>query len=1473
MTASADRRALLTKLLEQRAADPTHELTHAQQRLWFLDQLAPGTAVYTIPLGFDVHGPLDQAALRLALTEVVRRHEVLRSVFPAGDGSPRQVVRPPGPVDVDLVEVPGPDRLEDLARQEAQRPFDLASEPPLRALLLRSAPDEHRLLLTIHHIACDGWSVGVLCRELSELYRAFRAGQPASLPKLPVQYGDFAQWQLSQVRGGAFDADRAYWTRHLAGLPELAGLPVDHSRPAVPTYRGAEVTATLPAGTAARLRGVARTGRATPFAVALAAFAVLLGRYCGATEVVVGTPVAGRSRPEVADLIGFFTNTLVLRIDLAGDPAFDELVDRVRAEILAALAHQEVPFEQVVEDLQPQRDVSRNPLFQVLFNAYEDDAATLDLAECEVEPRPGNTGTAKFDLSMSLSWSRDDLRTRLEYSSDLFHPDTAHRLAEQYRTLLLAAVAEPGRRIGDLPVLSESERHRLAVEWNGPPTDYPEHATLADLFARQVAATPAAPALTDDGTELTYAELDEQADQLARRLAGLGVGPETVVGVYLDRSVEMVVAVLGILKAGGAYLPLDPAYPAARLAYTIADSGAPLVVTRTRQAGRAAALGVPVVAVDAIGEATTATAASAVPAAPAPARPDDLAYVIYTSGSTGQPKGVMISHRAVANLVAGLDAVVGNTGSTGTDTWLAVTSLSFDISVVELLWTLFRGHRVIVHPQPVVSAGSAPTPTRQVDFSLFYFGSDVDGGDPASRYRLLLEGARFADRHGFAAVWTPERHFHRFGGLYPNPSVMGAALATITERVRIRAGSVVLPLHDPLRVAEEWSVVDNLSGGRVDVSFASGWHANDFVLAPDRYDDRKHVMLDGIDEVRRLWRGGRLARRGGGGRGGGGGHFPPPGPAGRPGRLANAPHPDTLPSGGELGAGVLTHMLGHSLDQLAEKIELYRRAWRAAGHGPGDGRVTVMLHTFIGTDLDAVRETVRGPLSDYLRTSFDLLANLGPALGSGADLASLPPHELDALVDRAFDRFFSTAGLLGTPDTAAEMVERLAAIGVDEVACLVDFGVPEDAALGALPHLREVMEETAARRQAAAVYTPVADQLARHPISHLQCTPTLAQLELAGAPAGEAAGEALRRLRLLLVGGEPLPASLGAQLAALVPAVHNMYGPTEATVWAATHPVPREPAVATVPIGRPMANVRAYVVDRELRLVPTGAPGELLLGGPGVARGYRGRPGLTAERFVPDPFSGELGARLYRTGDQVRWRGSGELEFLGRLDEQVKLHGHRIELGEIESTLLRQPGVAGAAVVLRGQDTQPRIVAYCVQAAGHGADLTPAALRAHLAASLPEYMVPAAYVLLDRLPLLPNGKVDRRALPEPDAATPRARSRPPASELERSIARIWHEVLQVDQIGADDNFFEVGGNSLLVVQVRARLIAELGRGPSLVDMFRYPSVAALATALDGAPAEHSRLADRRREAAQRREAIQQRGALASQAPRTGRSPQ
>ncbi|HEU0301738.1 MAG TPA: MupA/Atu3671 family FMN-dependent luciferase-like monooxygenase, partial [Longimicrobium sp.] len=776
-----------------------------------------------------------------------------------------------------------------------------------------------------------------------------------------------------------------------------------------------------------------------------------------------------------------------------------------------------------------------------------------------------------------------------------------------------------------------------------------------------------------------------------------------------------------------------------------------------------------------------------------------MAYLIYTSGSTGRPKGVVVTHRNVAAFFSGMDVLLG---ADAAGTWLAVTSISFDISVLEILWTLARGYRVVLRREELTAAtaatGAAAVPAavraRPMDFSLFYFGGDFDR-ESRDRYRLLKEGARFADRNGFAAVWTPERHFHRFGGLYPNPSVTGAAVAALTSRVQVRAGSVVLPLHDPLRIAEEWSVVDNLSGGRVGISFASGWQPVDFALAPDAYADRKEVMARGIDEVRRLWRGEKVRRRSGTGTEVEVGIFPPPLQPELPVWITSARHPDTFRMAGEMGAGLLTHLLGHGADELAGKIALYRQAWRAAGH-PGRGRVSVMLHTFVGQDAAAVRETVREPLCAYLRTSFDLLAGLGEATGKGVDLRDLPEAELDALVRQAFERFFDTAGLLGTPETCADMVDRLKAVDVDEVACLVDFGVAEDEVVAALEQLAQAREVSEARRKAAAAEETLAGQLRRYDVTHLQCTPSLA-----GVLADDAdAREALGGLRRLLVGGEALPSDLARRLASAVGgSVHNMYGPTEATVWAATHRVKDEEG--PVPIGRPLANARAYVADRALRPAPTGVPGELLLGGPGVARGYLGRPGLTAERFVPDPFSGDPGARLYRTGDLARRRTDGRLEFLGRLDHQVKLRGHRIELGEVEAALRAHPAVRDAVAAARGEGAASRLVAFYVPAAGVPAP-DEGALRAALQDALPEYMVPAAFVALEALPLTPNGKIDRKALPADDRPRPKSEFRPPESGMERAVAEVWREVLRVERVGVDDNFFELGGTSLLVVQAR-----------------------------------------------------------------------
>ncbi|GFJ83719.1 MupA/Atu3671 family FMN-dependent luciferase-like monooxygenase [Phytohabitans houttuyneae] len=1197
-TTTEQRRALLADLLERRSRAQTgYPLSYAQRRLWFLDQLQPHSAVYNVPLGYDITGPLDVPALERALTEAVRRHEILRAAFREADGTPRQVILPPPTVPVPVVDLTAsahPEQeVEAIARDEAGTSFDLVAGQVIRARLLRLDEHRHRLLVTVHHLACDAESVRVLGAEIEAGYRAALAGDVRRDPDPPMQYTDFAEWQVRTLAGPELDRLLAYWKPRLTGLP-TRHLPTDHPRPPMQSYRGAALRFALPSDTVQRLEELAKAEGVTLFTVLLAAFAVLLRAHIDEDDIVIGTPVAGRERPELAGLIGFFTNTLVLRCDLASQPTFRQLVRRLWTEVREALAHQELPFEKLVEELHPERDLAQNPLFQVLFSYRYEEAAELRLDGCQVCPVLGDTGTARFDLTLSLARTAAGVTGRLEYSTDLFEAATAERIAARYASVATGAATAPDRPIDELPVLPAAEAATLAGWQAGDRVEIAD-ALVHQIVARQAIATPDAAAVVAADATLTYGELDRLADRLAHRLRALGVAPDEPVGVHLGRSAQLVVTLLGILKAGAAYLPLDPDYPRDRLAYMVKDARTRVIVADPRSQAAARELGAAEVVVPEQLDPPGADEVSDLPAVATTAA--NLAYVIYTSGSTGRPKGVMVTHGNVVNLLAGIDGVLG---ADEPGTWLAVTSVSFDISVVELLWTLARGYRVVVRgdpPRPVPAAHAQAaalraTQARPIDFSLFYFGSDSERGS-SERYRLLLEGARFADRHGFAAVWTPERHFHQFGGLYPNPSVTAAAVAAITERVQVRAGSVVLPLHDPLRVAEEWSVVDNISAGRAGISFASGWHANDFALAPEAYQQRKKLMMDGLAEVRRLWRGEKVARRNGVDAEVEVGAFPRPVQPVLPVWLTSARHPDTFRMAGEAGTGVLTHLLGHSLDELAEKIALYRQAWREHGHGPGDGHVAVMVHTFVGDDVEQVRELVREPLSRYLETSFDLIASLGETTGSATDFAALPPHELRALIDRAFDRFVATASLLGTPQGCADVVDRMKGIGVDEVACLIDFGVDEEAALGALARLASVRDITEERRAAALATAektaepqePIAAQLRDSAVTHLQCTPSMARLLLADP---EARAQ-LRRLRRLLVGGEALPTDLAGDLAAAVGGtVHNMYGPTEAAVWATTAVVP--PAGGRVSIGRPMANVRAYVVDQQDRLCPAGCP-------------------------------------------------------------------------------------------------------------------------------------------------------------------------------------------------------------------------------------------------------------------------------------------
>ena len=1032
----------------------------------------------------------------------------------------------------------------------------------------------------------------------------------------------------------------------------------------------------------------------------------------------------------------------------------------------------------------------------------------------------------------------------LDGVADPTDPGAIDRIAAQLATLLAAGLAAPDSPASDLPMLGKAEVAFLDAI-NGTDLDHDRTATIDALFHAQVIRTPDAPALSAGNVTLTYAELESASASLRTRLAAAGIGRGDRVGIALPRGIDMVVAVLATLDLGAAYLPLDPTYPAERLGFMIDDAGISLLLAT--DATELQQRGIPVIDPTMTVDSNGATAFGA-----RSNRTDsehdatDLAYLIYTSGSTGRPKGVMLEHRQVTNFFAAMDRVIDHDPP---GTWLAVTSLSFDISVLELLWTVTRGFHVVVKSDrgiPNVVAARRVSP-RTVTFSLFYFAAGEEAASDG--YRLLLESARFADRNGFEAVWTPERHFHAFGGAYPNPSVTGAALAAITTNVGIRAGSVVLPLHSPIRVAEEWAVVDNISRGRVAISFAAGWQPNDFVLNPTAYANAKEELPRSIELVKRLWRGEAVSMPGHDGAPVDVRTLPRPVQAELPIWLTSAGSPATFERAGALGVNVLTHLLGQSVQQLAENIERYRAAWRTAGHA-GVGRVTLMMHTYLDEDVDTAREVAREPMKSYLGTAVGLLRDVASAFptftGRGKDtddlFTSLSAEEMDQLLEAAADRYLSTSGLFGTPADAAEMVESVSAAGVDEVACLVDFGVPTDAVLASLDRLLQAKAHVDTRRTESMSEdveprpTHAADQAddsvsalaARHGVTHLQCTPSLAAM-LVADPADRAA---LATVRHLMIGGEALPTALAQELRAIIPGrLTNMYGPTETTIWSLTHELDNTSTASilsgSIPIGRPIANTSVFVLDGAGRRLPVGAFGELHIGGEGVARGYHNHSDLTAERFVQRPDMG----RVYATGDVVRIRPSGDIEFAGRADNQVKIRGHRIEMGEIEAVLDRHPDVAQSVVVARDDRGGTRLVAYAVT--HRGTDVASDALRQHVAEVLPDAMVPSVVLRLDAFPLTPNGKIDRSALPAEgrvSGADAQPATAPPADANERLVADIWTSELE-RPVGRDDNFFDIGGHSLLAVKVFRRLTDVTEVPLALTDIFRFPTVRTFAAHL------------------------------------------
>lgn len=909
--------------------------------------------------------------------------------------------------------------------------------------------------------------------------------------------------------------------------------------------------------------------------------------------------------------------------------------------------------------------------------------------------------------ALTLILHRDSDNYSWQFNPRLLDNSTAEQLFSSFEIFLQNVAAEFSSPLSAVAIIGELEKEKLLVEWNQTEVAFDEHQSIHQMIEAQVAQHPNQVALTFRDTEITYKELDQRANILASELQRLGAAPDIRIGLFIERSIDMMVGLLGILKSGAAYVPLDPAYPRDRVALMIDDAQCPILVTHAKLLVELPSHQATTVCVDQL---TSEPEASVQPVVRDVA-PNNLAYVIYTSGSTGKPKGVMVEHRNVVNFFAGMDQTLEYDGKPGV--WLAVTSISFDISVLELFWSLSRGFKVVIQEEDArtLAQDAVSTVSRKLDVGLFYFSSDAGPSDNTNRYKLLLEGAKFADSNDFSSVWTPERHFHLFGGLYPNPSVTSAAIAAVTSRVAIRAGSIVLPLHNPVRVAEEWSVVDNLSGGRVGFSFASGWHANDFSLMPENYSNRKQLMYDGIDVLRNLWSGESVTMTNGEGNPFTAKIYPVPVQKMPPMWITTAGNIDSFRAAGEGGFNVLTNLLGQSIDDIKEKIAAYRQGRKDKGH-EGDGNVSVMVHTFIGSDVELVREIVRKPFCSYLKTSFDLVKvapwafpafrqpSKSAAQDSSFDASALTDEDMDALLDHAFDRYFETAGLFGTASSCIPLIDELKNAGVDEVACLIDFGVDDDLVLENLPYLSKLRTLANPLMSIAGDFEQqdfsVAAQIQRHQVTHFQCTPSMARILSTDPDTLQALGS----VQKFLLGGEALPIDLATTLTSVCTGeVINVYGPTETTIWSTSSKVPADPRELS--IGRPIANTKIYILDRDLQPTPIGLPGELFIGGKGVVRGYLDRPDLTAERFIDNPFEIDSDHKVYRTGDLVKYRNNGDIEYLGRLDHQVKLRGYRIELGEIESLICTNAGVRDCVLSVVGADNNEesdvqRLVAYVV---------------------------------------------------------------------------------------------------------------------------------------------------------------------------------
>jgi natural product biosynthesis luciferase-like monooxygenase protein len=1427
----------MEKLPAEPAWDTTYPLSQGQLAIWYLSQLSPDNAAYNIAIAVLCDQDVNEEILKQSFTVLMRRHEALRTVIRTGDQGPYQLVLERSELSLTL-ERPkdsSEEILQDLLAEAAERPFDLENGPLFRISIFRVGKPKRVLLFVFHHIIVDFLSLELILSELGPVYQALSRGKDYVFTTEAGRYRDYIEWQRRMLARDQGSKSKSFWHAQLQGELPVTELPSSRVRPAVQTYRGSSWGFRIDSNVTRVITAQAKALDVSLYSMLLAGFEILIHRYTWQPEITVGTPVSGRLSSPWEKTVGLFMNQVVLRPRFSGEVKISDFIRATHRETAAALEHQEYPFSLLVEQLQPRRDPSHSPLFQIMFSFYRAGQPEHKGLEGFLLGVPGirlqvgdltlcsmalENKTAQLDLTLSVAEVEGELVGNLQWNTDLFDRDAMNDVARHYTSLLEAIAANPGVPISDVALVKLGDEILLEGSTDSILQFEPEEC-VPSLIIAQIEACPSATALVAGYESLTYRELGMKAASLADRLRSLGIGPDVPVAIFASRSARLLTGILGTLFAGGTFVPIDPSMPAERAALMIAESHAKVVLTEEKLVPRLPPITGAVICLDEEFPETVAFSKLSLNA-----KHENLAYILFTSGSTGKPKGVMVSHGNLASFCRSMDEQVSCSPG---DRFFASTSISFDISILELLWPLSRGAQVVLLPEQFRFGATTKTngkAQQEMDFSVFYFSS-VDSADDLEKYKLMIEGAKYADRQRFSAVWTPERHFHEFGGLFPNPSVTSAALATITRRIGIRAGSVVLPLHNPIRVAEEWAVVDNLSKGRVGLALASGWHADDFAFFPDRYEGRKELLYRNLKTLQELWRGEPVSVQSGSGKSIEVRLYPKPVQPVLPIWITAAGTPETFSRAGEIGANVLTHLLGQTIDKLAANIRSYHESRQKHGHDPDAGKVTLMLHTFLGEDVQSVRDQVRAPFKEYLRSSVDLIANLIRSEGLNLDLSSMKPKDFDDLLSFAFDRYFETSALFGTVRACEDMVSSLREIGVNEIACLVDFGVEPVAALASLREVSLLMENyKSSHRRSSSAAVPAGDSESR---SILQCTPSMARILLSDS----GSREFLNDIDTLLLGGETLPSDVAEEVRRMAPncKVHNMYGPTETTIWSATHRV--KETAHPIPIGTPLANTTVHILDNYGQPVPIGMNGEIYIGGIGVARGYVNSPSMTAEKFVPDAFSERPGMRLYRTGDLGRYKKDGTVEFLGRNDSQVKIRGFRIELAEIEAAIAAHPDVRQCVASVREAEGNRSLVAHVVSSGTKA--LKADELRKFLKQSLPEYMVPSRFIFLNEMPLNNSGKIDRKKLPEIEKLRPLLETKLvlPRDQVEGTVSAIWKRVLRIPELGIDDNFFELGGHSLLMVRTHREVEEEFQITIPLIKLLEHPTVRALAAYIRG----------------------------------------